>query len=222
MPAMNFEQARFNMVEQQIRPWDVLDQQVLDIILRTPREAFVPPAYRSLAFADTHIPLGHDQVMMRPNVEGRLLQALAIQTEDVVLEIGAGSGYLTACLAQLAEHVYSVDIFEDFVSGARRNLAALEVKNVTLSQGDAANGWDRLHKYDVIAITGAVPDVSDAYKHALAKDGRLFAIIGDESLPIMEARLITRVGDKQWIQESLFETSIPPLLNAAHPKTFVF
>jgi protein-L-isoaspartate(D-aspartate) O-methyltransferase len=219
---MNYEQARFNMVEQQIRTWEVLDQRVLDVISRTPREAFVPAEHRALAFADTNIPLGHGQVMMRPNVEGRLLQALGIQESDIVLEIGTGSGYLTACLAQLAKHVDSVDIFADFIEKARVNLAAQQVDNVTLSQGDASATWGDRPEYDVIAITGALPVLPDSYKRLLALNGRLFVILGDESLPVMEAWLITRVGKQHWTTESLFETSIPPLINAVKPKAFVF
>ncbi len=219
---MNYEQARFNMVEQQIRPWEVLDQHVLDVILQTPREDFVPAEYKALAFADTHIPLDHQQVMMHPNVEGRLLQALNVQSTDVVLEVGTGSGYLTACLAQLAEHVYSVDIHPGFTDQARHKLGAHGIDNVTLSSGDAVGGWERLHKYDVIAITGSLPSIPENYKTALAMGGRLFVIIGSPNKPIMEAWLITRTADDQWAQESLFETSIPPLVNASFPKTFDF
>lgn len=219
---MNYEQARFNMVEQQIRTWEVLDQCILDVILRTPREAFVPPEHRALAFADTNIPLDHGQIMMRPNVEGRLLQALGIEGSDVVLEVGTGSGYLTACLAQLANHVYSVDIFADFIEKARVNLTAQGLGNITLSQGDAATTWGERPEYDVIAITGALPAMPEGYKRLLAPNGRLFVILGDESLPVMEAWLVTRVGEQHWTSESLFETSIPPLINAVKPKAFVF
>lgn len=219
---MNYEQARFNMVEQQIRTWEVLDQRVLDVISRTPREAFVPPEHRALAFADTCIPLGNGQVMMRPNVEGRLLQALDIQETDIVLEIGTGSGYLTACLAQLAKHVYSVDIFPDFIEKAGNTLTAQAVNNITLSHGDASATWGDRPEYDVIAITGALPVLPDSYKRLLAPNGRLFVIVGDNSLPVMEAWLITRVSEQHWTSESLFETSIPPLMNAVKPKAFVF
>lgn len=219
---MNYEQARFNMVEQQIRTWEVLDQRILDVISRTPREAFVPPEHRALAFADTNIPLGHGQVMMRPNVEGRLLQALEINSSDIVLEIGTGSGYLTACLAQLAKHVYSVDIFADLIEKARINLAARSLGNITLSQGDASAGWNDQPEYDVIAITGALPVLPENYKRMLAPNGRLFVILGDQTVPVMEAWLITRVGEQHWTTESLFDTSIPPLINAVKPKAFVF
>jgi protein-L-isoaspartate(D-aspartate) O-methyltransferase len=222
---MNYEQARFNMVEQQIRPWEVLDQHVLDIMLHTPREDFVPASYRNLAFADTNIPLEHGQEMMRPNVEGRLLQSLNIQKTDIALEIGTGSGYLTACLAQLAGHVYSVDIFPDFIAGSARKLEARRITNVTLSVADAAafeTVQNAERPYDVIAITGAVPYIPDYYKNALTVGGRLFVITGDLSVPIMEAKLITRVAISQWVQESLFETRITPLLNVQQPKAFKF
>jgi protein-L-isoaspartate(D-aspartate) O-methyltransferase len=219
---MNYEQARFNMVEQQIRPWEVLDQQVLQVILHTPREDFVPPAYRALAFADTNIPLGQGQVMMIPSLEGRLLQALALRKTDKVLEIGTGSGYLTACLCGLAGHVDSVDIFPEFTASAGNKLAKHSIGNVSLGTGDAAEGWNSGKQYDAIAISGSVPAIPESYKKALALTGRLFAIVGDPSMPIMSACLITRVSDSQWIQESLFETTIPPLLNARKPRAFVF
>jgi protein-L-isoaspartate(D-aspartate) O-methyltransferase len=219
---MNYEQARFNMVEQQIRPWEVLDQQVLQVILRTPREDFVPAACRALAFADTNIPLGQGQVMMIPSVEGRLLQALALRKTDKVLEIGTGSGYLTACLCRLAGHVDSVDVFPEFTAGAGHKLAQHSIGNVSLGAGDAADGWNSGKQYDAIAITGSVPAIPDSYRKALAFNGRLFAIVGDPSMPIMSACLVTRVSDTQWVQESLFETAIPPLLNARKPKAFVF
>jgi protein-L-isoaspartate(D-aspartate) O-methyltransferase len=220
--SMNYEQARFNMVEQQIRPWEVLDQQVLQVILHTPREDYVAEAYRSLAFADTNIPLGHGQIMMIPSVEGRLLQALALKKTDKVLEIGTGSGYVTACLARLAAHVDSVDIFPEFTDSAGTRLARHSIGNVSLSSGDAAEGWNSGRQYDAIAITASLPAIPESYKKALAVNGRLFVILGDTAMPIMSACLITRVTENQWIQESLFETSLPPLLNAKKTKTFVF
>ncbi|MGD8312791.1 MAG: protein-L-isoaspartate O-methyltransferase, partial [Gammaproteobacteria bacterium] len=153
----DFEQARFNMIEQQVRPWDVLDQRVLDTMSGVPREAFVPQRYRALAFADTNIPLGHDQVMMAPKVEGRLLQALAILPEDSVLEIGTGSGYLTACLARLAGHVTSLDIMPDFTASAGGRLGEHNIANVTLETADAADGIDSGERFDAIAVTGSLP-----------------------------------------------------------------
>lgn len=219
MNQMNFDQARFNMIEQQIRTWDVLDQRVLDVIAKTPREDFVPPQYRALAFADINIPLGHGQVMLTPKVEGRLLQALAIQPGDVVLEIGTGSGYLAACLARLGAHVHSVDIFPEFKYAAQRALTAHDIRNVTLHTGDAARGWDSQNRYDVIAITGSLPVMVESFQSSLTVGGRLFAVVGTE--PVMESVLITRAGEREWARDSLFETVIPPLLNAPQTQRFV-
>ncbi|MBN1377696.1 MAG: protein-L-isoaspartate O-methyltransferase [Gammaproteobacteria bacterium] len=211
---MNIEQARFNMVKQQIRPWEVLDRRVLEVILQTPREEFVPHQFRQLAFTDTDIPLAHNQFMLRPVLEGRILQSLDLRTSDTVLEIGTGSGYLTACLAQLAGHVESVDIYPEFIEQAKQKLAIFDCDNVSLSVGDAAQQWGQANQYDAIAVTGALPSVPEAYKRALATDGRLFVIIGQADKPIMEAMLITRKGKNQWMQESLFETWVSPLINA--------
>lgn len=220
MVEMNIEQARFNMVEQQIRPWDVLNPDVLNIIMTTPREDYVPAQYRSLAFVDTNIPLPHEQVMMAPVVEGRILQAVDIQHGDKVLEIGTGSGYLTACLAGLGSHVTSVDIFEDFTREAGEKLAAHGLDNVTLVTDDAAAGYGEAQAYDVIVITGALPEVPQAYREALAIGGRLCAIIGES--PAREAVLITRLGEDQWQMESLFETDIPDLINVPRARNFDF
>jgi protein-L-isoaspartate(D-aspartate) O-methyltransferase len=219
MNQTELEQARFNMIEQQVRPWDVLDQRVLDTMKAIPREDFVPEAYRTLAFADTHIPLGHDQVMMAPNVEGRLLQALAIQPDDTILEIGTGSAYLTACLARLGRHVTSIDIHADFTAQAEARLAAQGISNVTLQTADAAGGVERGNSFDVIAVTGSLPLLQQQFHDNLNTGGRLFVICGQP--PIMEALLVTRIDATSWTRESLFETSIPPLLNAAVPQSFV-
>ena len=213
-------QARHNMIEQQIRPWDVLDQRVLDLIANLPRERFVPKAYLSLAYADLNIPLGHDQVMMAPKVEARLLQALHVQPSDSVLEIGTGSGYLTALLACSAKHVFSVDIYPDLVDEARRRLADQGIDNVTLETGDAANGWDHHAPYDVIAVSGSVPILPEALRLSLKRGGRMFVITGDP--PVMEAKLITRSGDREYTEQGLFETVLPPLVNAPQPRRFTF
>ena len=220
MNQSEIEQARFNMIEQQIRTWDVLDQRVLDVMNSVPREQFVPEHYRSLAFADTNIPLGHDQVMMAPKLEGRLLQALAITADDAVLEIGTGSGYLTACLARLGKHVTSIDITADFTTAAAAKLEAQGISNVTLETFDAAEGIESDKRYDVIAVTGSLPLLQQQFQKNLAVGGRLFIITG--SLPIMEANLITRVDENHWSSECLLETCIPPLLHAARPQAFVF
>jgi len=219
MNQTELEQARFNMIEQQIRPWDVLDQRVLDTMKMIPREDFVPESYRSLAFADTNIPLGHNQVMMAPNVEGRLLQALAIQPEDTILEIGTGSGYLTACLARLGRHVTSIDIEPEFTAQAQARLAAQGISNVTLETADAAGGMERGKSFDVIAVTGSLPVLQQQFHDNLNTGGRLFVICGQ--LPIMEALLITRVDASSWTRESLFETTIPPLLHAEVAQSFI-
>jgi len=218
MSEMNLEQARYNMIEQQIRPWEVLDQRVLDLLSTVPREDFVPEAYHNLAFTDMNIPLGEGQVMMSPKVEARILQALNVQDDETVLEVGTGSGYVTALLANLAKQVFSVDINPEMTRQAGEKLAAHDITNVTLETGDAARGWDAHAPYDVIVVTGSLPLLPDAFKQALKVDGRLLAIIGDS--PIMGVLLITRVGETEWAQETLFETDLPALINAPQPERF--
>ncbi len=217
---MNVEQARFNMIEQQVRPWDVLDLQVLDLMERTPREAFVPETYLGLAFADTEIPLGHGETMMPPKMEGRLLQAANIDASDTILEIGTGSGYLTALLAAAGRHVYSVEIHADLSAAAGDKLNAQEIDNVTLEVGDAAAGWDRHGLYDVIVITGSLPTLPETFQQSLQRGGRLFAVIGDS--PVMEAIRVTRTGDNTWSHETLFETELPALTNTPPLRKFTF
>ncbi|MEW6646169.1 MAG: protein-L-isoaspartate O-methyltransferase [Pseudomonadota bacterium] len=216
---MNLEQARHNMIVQQIRPWDVVDDQVLDLIMRTPREDFVLPPYRNLAFTDTALPIGHGQVMMPPRLEARLLQALAVQPDESVLEIGTGSGYVTALLAQLARHVYSVEIVPQLKQAAEQRLAARGLTNVTVDEGDAAAGWPRRGNYDVIAVTGSLPELPQALQQELNIGGRLFVVVGEA--PAMEALLITRTGENEWARESLFETELPPLQNAPRSQRFM-
>lgn len=208
------------MVEQQIRPWEVLDQQVLDLLLKVRREEFVPPQYRSLAFVDMEIPLGHSEKMLSPKIEARLLQELAIQPGDRILEVGTGSGYMTALLASLGGHVDSVDIVPEFTQAAVAKLAAHRITNVMLETGDAARGWNKQAPYDAIVLTGSVPILPEAFKQALAPGGRLIAIVGEP--PVMEARLITRVGNNAFNSIGLFETCIAPLRNALQPERFVF
>jgi len=218
MTEINFEQARFNMIEQQIRPWEVLDQRVLDLLSVVPREDFVPPQYRNLALVDMNLPLGHDQIMMSPKLEARVLQSLDIKPFETVLEIGTGSGYLTALLAKLAKQVYSIEIIPEFIKSAQVKLADHGITNVSLEEGDAAQGWPLDAPYDVIVITGSLPLLPEAFKQALNIGGRLFAIIGDS--PSMEAVLITRVGEHQWTEEGLFETDLPALQNCIQPVRF--
>jgi len=217
---MDVEQTRYNMVEQQIRPWEVLDQQVLDLLFKVKREEFVPPQYRSLAFVDMEIPLGHGEKMLAPKIEARLLQELSIRPGDRILEVGTGSGYMTALLASLGGHVDSVDIVPEFTQAAAAKLAAHHITNVTLEIGDAARGWNKQAPYDAIVITGSVPILPEVFKQGLGRGGRLIAIVGE--LPVMEARLITRVGDGAFNSIGLFETCIAPLKNALQPKRFVF
>lgn len=215
----DLDYARSNMVKQQVQPWEVIDSQVLDVLGSVPRERFIPPNYRNLAFAAIEIPIGHGQTTMLPMVEGRMLQALAINPTDTVLEVGTGSGLVTALLARLAKHVYSVDIHGDFLESAQDRLNSLGINNVTLEQGDAAAGWERHAPYDVIVLTGSIPEVSPTLLHGLRPEGRLFAVVGE--LPIMEACLITRIGENAYAREDIFETVLPPLINAASPR-FVF
>ncbi len=218
---MNAEQARFNMVEQQVRPWDVLDPKVLDLLETLPRERFVPKGYEELAYADIEIPLGHGERMLAPKVVGRLLQAVALDDSDTVFEVGTGSGYVTALLAKGAREVESVDLHADFLDTARANLEAVGLAgNVTLDQRDAAQGTGTDKLYDVIILTGSVPVLPEAFHHALQRGGRLVAVVGES--PVMEAMLITRTGDDEWSEEALFEIEIPPLRNAPAPRHFTF
>jgi len=220
MSQTTIDRARFNMIEQQVRTWDVLDQRVLDIMSAIPREAFVPERYAALAFADTNVPLGHGQVMMAPKLEGRLLQALDIKSGDTVLEVGTGSGYVTACLARLGKQVTSIDIIPEFTRATEAKLAKLNCHNVNLETGDALGDAKTGPSYDVIAVTGSLPELHREFHQQLKTGGRLFVITGTP--PIMEALLITRIGADNWARESLFETSIPPLLHATEAQVFDF
>ena len=217
---MNFEIARHNMVEQQIRPWDVSDDRVLELIARAPREDYVPAQYRNIAFADLNIPLGHGEVMMSPKLEARLLQELEIAPTDKILEIGTGSGYLTALLASLGQHVVSVDIEPEFTMTAANKLGRHGIRNITLETGDGARGWDRQQPYDVIVITGSLPILPEAFRQSLAPGGRLIAIVGQS--PAMEVLRVRRVDAVAFREDSLFETDLPPLRNAIEPAKFVF
>jgi protein-L-isoaspartate(D-aspartate) O-methyltransferase len=220
MPQMDLERARFNMVEQQIRTWEVLDQRVLDLLLRVRREEYVPDQYRTLAFADMEIPLGHGEKMLQPKLEARMLQELAIRDTDQILEVGTGSGYMTALLASLGSHVYSVEILPEFTRTAAARLAAHGIRNATLESGDAARGWDKHAPYDVMVLTGSVPVMPQAFQKSLKPGGRLLAVVGEP--PVMEARLITCMSAGAYNSIELFETCIPPLKNALQPERFVF
>lgn len=212
--------ARFNMIEQQIRPWDVLDQQVLDLLGEVSRKDFVPDEYAGLAYADIAVPIGHGQVMMHPKVEARMLQALSLHPTDVALEVGTGSAYVTALLARAVRQVVSVDILPGFTVEARDKLAVYGIDNVTLETGDAAQGWNGDRLYDAIAITGSMPVLPDAFQRSLNRDGRLFVVVG--VAPVMEAILVRRTGENEWSRESLFETDLPMLINAPATRKFEF
>jgi len=216
---MNIDFARRQMIDQQVRAWTVLDPDVLEVLAATPREQFVPGDYRSLAFADTEIPLGHGEAMMTPTVEGRVLQALALEPGDRVLEIGTGSGYLTACLATLARSVTSIDIHDDFVRSAARKLAAAGIDNVVLRTMDAMHELPE-GRFDAIAVTGSIAIFDTRFVDVLDPGGRMFVVVG--SPPVMDARLVHRNGDGDWRGESLFETSVAPLVHAALPPQFWF
>jgi protein-L-isoaspartate(D-aspartate) O-methyltransferase len=217
---MDLERARFNMIEQQIRTWEVLDQRVLDLLGKVRREEFVPPAYRALAFADMEVPIGNGEKMLQPKLEARMVQELAIADSDRILEVGTGSGYMTALLATLGAHVFSVEIFEDFTRAAAERLAAHRLRNVTLDTGDAARGWEQHGPYDVIVLTGSVPLLAESFRTSLKPGGRLLAVVGEP--PVMEAKLITRVEAGAWNEIGLFETCIAPLKHAPQPERFVF
>ncbi len=220
MADMNIEQARHNMIEQQIRPWDVLDQRVLEQMQRTPREDFVLRAYRNAAFTDTMLPIGHDQRMLEPKLEARLLQALAIQPDEKALEVGTGSGYMTALLAGMASEVVSVEIVPELHEEAKARLARHGVDNAVLEQGDASNGWDPQQPYDVIAVTGSLPVLAKGLIQNLQIGGRLFAVVGQE--PAMKAMLVTRLSSNDWREDTLFETVIPPLMSSQKVQNFTF
>lgn len=215
----NVEQARFNMIEQQIRPWEVLDGRVLELLKHVRREQFVPAGMKELAFADMEIPLGHGAAMWQPKLEARAVQELRITRKNKVLEVGTGSGYLTALLSSLAGRVTSVEIEPELSAMAKQNLAALHRENVTLEVGDAARGWGD-EKYDVIVLTGSTPVLPDAFRNSLNVGGRLFAIVGDA--PLMEAKLVTRVAPDAFETVNLLETCVAPLRNAAQPPRFSF
>ena len=217
---MNQEQARLNMVESQIRTWEVLDQTVLDLLMTIKREEFVPEKYRDLAFADMEIPLGHNEAMLAPKMEARMIQELDVRKTDKILEVGTGSGYVTALLAKLGGQVVSVELIKEFSQAATRKLAGHGLQNVQLLSGDGAEGWPAQAPYDVILLTGSVPVLSAAFQQQLAIGGRLLAVVGES--PVMTAYLITRVSERAFNSVGLFETSIPPLRNVRQPQRFVF
>ena len=217
---MNIEQARFNMIEQQIRTWEVLDPQVLDLLFKVRREEFVAPAHRDIAFADLEIPLGHDERMMQPKVEARILQELELEPTDNVYEVGTGSGYLTALLARRARHVTSAEIHPDLSARARSSLAGAGIANTTLLEGDSARAPLTEVAFDVIVLTGSTPVLAQSFLDRLKPGGRLFAVVGD--LPVMKAVLVRQPVAGSFQHTGLFETLVKPLVNAPQPARFRF
>jgi len=219
---MDMERARFNMVEQQIRPWDVLDQDVLDLLRQVRREDFVSEQYRELAFSDMEIPLGHGEAMLSPKFEARMLQEVGVKAGNRVLEVGTGSGYMTALLARMAHQgsICSVEIVPEFTLRSEAILSQHGIANVAFEVGDAARGWPQGGPYDVIVLTGSVPVLPEAFSASLKIGGRLFAVVGEA--PVMEAQLITCVAEGAYRTTNLFETSVPSLKNAMQPQRFIF
>lgn len=214
------ETARFNMIEQQIRTWDVLDPVVLQLLNDTPREQFVPEAYKGLAFADLEIPIGHGQKMLSPKVEGRILQAVGVKNTDKVLQVGAGVGYLTALLAKLANAVVAVDIQPDFVAMTTQRLKQIHIENVSVVMGDAARGWVTNAPYDVIVFTASSPIEPNGVRQQLTVGGRLFVVLGQA--PAMRATLVQRLSEEVYKETVLFETCLDPLANAVQDVAFKF
>lgn len=214
------EQARFNMIEQQIRPCEVLESTVLELLKHVKRERFVPANKRGLAFADMEIPLGYGAAMWHPKLEARTIQELRLTRNDTVLEVGTGSGYLTALLSALAGQVTSIEIVPELSDMAKHNLAAYHCDNINLETGDASRGWGHDASYDVIVLTGSTPALPAAFRNSLNIGGRLFAIVGDA--PLMEARLITRIAPDAFTTVNIMETCVAPLQNAEQPERFVF
>jgi protein-L-isoaspartate(D-aspartate) O-methyltransferase len=217
---MDIEQARFNMVEQQIRPWEVLDPKVLDLLFRVRREDYVPPVYRSLAFVDMEIPLGHGEAMWAPKIEARALQALQLKPSDRVLEVGTGSGYFTALLAHQASVVVTVELHADLKERAEQAFRAHGLTQVQCRLGDAARDWAEDGAFDTIVLTGSTPLMPEAFFRRLNPGGRLFAVVGEGA--IMSARLVTATAAGVFRTDSLFETRVKALENALEPARFSF
>jgi protein-L-isoaspartate(D-aspartate) O-methyltransferase len=217
---MNIEQARFNMIEQQIRPWDVLDPDVLEELLVVKRENFVPAAHKALAFVDAEIPLPGGESMLMPKIEARLLQDVAVKKHESVLEIGAGSGYMAALLAHRARHVTTVEISPELKAMAEKNLADNGFTNVSVELGDGAQGWSNGAPFDVIVVSGGLPELPQAFLQQLKVGGRLACIIGEA--PAMKAQLITRTGEAGYDTRTLFETNVKMLRSAVTPSQFKF
>lgn len=213
------ELARQNMVENQVRTSEVLDARALDALRSVHREQFVPARHRNLAFADLALPIGHGETMLKPVVEGRILQAVAAEPGERVLEIGTGTGFLTACLAYLADSVLSVEQHADLAEAARAHLAAAQVRNARVETAEAVHGFDPGEPFDLVVAGGAMHSLPDRFRSWVKPGGRLFAIVGDS--PAMEATLFRRLDETHWQQEALFETDVAYLKNAEPPRRFV-
>ena len=216
---MNTDFARLQMVNQQVRGWNVYDEDVLATLREVPRERFVPQGFEALAFADTAIAIGHGETMMTPTVEGRVLQALSLAGHEQILEIGTGSGFMTACLATLGAHVTSIDIYDDFIAAAARKFAECDINNVKLLQMDAMQELPP-GDFDAIAVTGSIQSFNPRFVEALLPHGKLFVVEG--TAPAMHAKLVERMDDRDWHTVSLFETNLAPLVHGALPRQFSF
>ena len=216
---MNIDYARRQMLSQQVRGSNVYDEPVLTVLQDLPRETFVPASYGAMAFADRESPIGHGQHMMTPTLEGRVLQALGLQGSERVLEVGTGSGFLTACLARLAGHVTSIDIYDDFLMAAAARLEETGISNIDLVQMNAMESLPQ-GEFDAIAVPGSLQSFDPRFVDALAPHGKLFVVVGDA--PAMEAKLVERTEENDWQTVSLFETSLAPLVNGARPPQFLF
>ncbi|MET1256608.1 protein-L-isoaspartate O-methyltransferase family protein [Aliikangiella maris] len=217
---MNIEKARFNMIEQQIKPWKVFDKKLLGAMATIPREQFVPEEHRNLAYADVAIPLGHNQSMLAPRELARMIQALTLEGQEKVLEIGCGHGYASAILGKLAKHVYSVDIISEFVEFSQQKVGALAVENVTFEEFDATEGWLAHAPYDAILITSAMEKLPDVMKKNLSHTGRIAAILGDHLA--QNACLCKLTDNKEWDIEILFPVAAQPMINAERANRFIF
>ncbi len=209
---MNFELARTNMIEQQIRPWDVLDQRVLDALAAVPREKFLPQAYDGLAYSDTRIPLDNNRTSLNPNIEARLLQAAVLERDDRALIIGSGSGYIAACAAKMCKHVESIDTSELSNTAAQENAASCGIDNIKFITGDLIGDLPDKTTYDAIIVNGSLQHVPERLKTRLSTMGRLIVTVGAEQDPIMETFVIRRIGEVDWLEQSIFDTHIPSLI----------
>ncbi len=217
---MDMQQARFNMIEQQIRPCEVLDDTVLQTMASIPRDLFAPESMASLAYADIEVPLDHGEAMMFPRIEGRMLQELEISIDDECLEIGTGSGYVTACMANMSQHVDSIDIHADFIASAEKKLAMVNISNTTLEAKDALTDLSKVKKYDVIAVTASLPEYIPLFESLLKPGGRLFVVVGENQ--VAHAMKVEHTLDGHFIRTSLFETKLKPLVGTEKKSSFTF